>query len=214
MKVLLETKKTIFSKGEIVKTFSLTLILCITVSYVPWAEAGTLTGKIDIPGKTDSSHIVVHIENAEGRFSPPKNHPKMISQDLKFSPPTLAVMMGTTVDFPNIDPIFHSVFSISKSNPFDLGLYGQETEKFVAFINSGLVEIFCHIHSQMHGLILVLENPFFSVTTPDGIFTIKNIPEGNYHLKAWANPSLFKLKPVIVEKSETTIIDFVLTSEN
>jgi len=66
----------------------------------------------------------------------------------------------------------------------------------------------------MHGLILVLENPLFTVTTPDGFFTIKNVAEGNYHLKAWANPSLFELKPVAVGKSETTIIDFVLTSEN
>ena len=196
------------------KTFSLTPILFIILSFIPWAEAGTITGKVNIPGKTDSSNIVVHIQNVKGTFSPPKNRPKMTNQDLKFFPPTLAVMKRTTVDFPNMDTVFHNVFSISNSNPFDLGLYGQETKKSVTFTNPGLVEVFCHIHSQMHGSILVLENPFFTVTSTDGSFMIKNIPEGNYYLKAWASPSLFKIKPVEVGKSETTIIDFVLTSEN
>lgn len=196
------------------KTLSLIVFLVITTSYVPWAEGGSISGKVYLPGDTVSGHVVVYIENAKGKFPSQKKGPKMANQDLKFSPPTLPIFKGTTVDFQNMDQIFHSVFSISESNAFDLGLCGKETEKFVEFINPGLVEIFCHIHSQMHGLILVWDNPFFAVTSPDGLFTVKNVPEGKYFLKAWANPSLFKSKTVAVRKSEMTIVDFVLTSEN
>ena len=57
-------------------------------------------------------------------------------------------------------------------------------------------------------------NFFKTVITPDGSFTIKNVPEGNYHLKTWAHPSLLEVKPVTVEKSEKTLVDFLLTSEN
>ena len=37
----------------------------------------------------------------------------------------LVVQKGTTVEFPNLDAIFHNVFSVTPDNSFDLGSYRQ-----------------------------------------------------------------------------------------
>src|ERR1700736_1365344 len=39
----------------------------------------------------------------------------------RFDPEIVIVPTGSTVDFPNFDPIFHNVFSLSKTQPFVLG---------------------------------------------------------------------------------------------
>ena len=128
------------------------------------AQAGTIVGKAKVQGKQDSQNIVVYVEGATGDFQPPSVRPELNHINLSFQPSVLAVVKGTIVDFPNSDPVFHSAFSISPSNPFDLGMYQKGREKFVQFKNPGIVEVFCHIHSHMHAYVLVLDNPFFAKT--------------------------------------------------
>jgi len=195
-----------------VKTKLMIVLLLFAIGNGPMVYAGTITGKVQVPGKKDLSNIIVYLENVKGTFQAPSKRPEMNHINLQFVPGNLAVIQGTTVDFPNSDPVFHSAFSISKTNPFDLGIYGQGREKFVAFQNPGLVEIFCHIHSHMHAFVLVLENPNFGITSQDGSYTIRDVPNGNYSVKAWASPSVNNAKAVNV--SGTTTVDFTLTTEN
>lgn len=177
------------------------------------AQAGTIVGKAKVQGKQDHQNIVVYVEGVTGNFQPPSVRPEMNHINLSFQPFLLAVLKGTIVDFPNSDPVFHSAFSISPSNPFDLGLYQKGREKFVHLKNSGIVEIFCHIHSHMHAYILVLDNPFFATTEQDGSFTIPNVPDGAYTLKAWLNPSVVISKPVSIHGKQTVNLDFTLVAE-
>jgi len=89
---------------------------------------------------------------------------RVITQkDATFSPHVLPVVVGTTVEWPNRDDIFHNVFSYSEGNAFDLGLYKEEI-KTVPFNKVGRVDVFCSIHSKMHCIILVLPNPYFAKT--------------------------------------------------
>jgi plastocyanin len=177
------------------------------------AEAGTVTGKARVAGKENAANIVVYLEGVNGAFTAPQKRPEMNHINLQFQPSVMAVLKGTTVDFPNSDSVFHSAFSISPSNPFDLGLYQKGREKFVTFKNPGVVELFCHIHSHMHGFILVLENPYFATTGPDGGFSIPNVPDGNYTVKAWASPTASMTKTVSLSGDKTVNMDFTLTAE-
>lgn len=194
------------------KTKIMIFLLLFAIGNGPMVYAGTITGKVQVPGKKDLSNIIVYLENVKGTFQPPSKRPDMNHINLQFVPGNLAVIKGSTVDFPNSDPVFHSAFSISKTTPFDLGIYGQGREKFVTFKNPGLVEVFCHIHSHMHAFILVLESPHYAKTSQDGSYTIRNVPDGNYSIKAWVSPSINHAKAVSV--SGTTTVNFTLTTEN
>lgn len=176
------------------------------------AEAGTISGKARIAGKESAAHILVYLEGVQGAFKIPEKRPEVNHINLQFDPPVSAVLRGTTVDFPNSDSVFHSAFSISPSNPFDLGLYQKGREKFVLFKNPGVVELFCHIHSHMHGFVLVLDNPYFSATNAQGEFTIANVPDGDYTIKAWANPTTVMTKTVSLAGNRVINMDFTLTA--
>ncbi len=97
-----------------------------------------------------------------------------------FVPHVLAVTTGTTVDFPNSDRIYHNVFSLSKTQRFDLGRYAVGHSKAIRFDRPGIVRVFCDIHSHMNAFILVFSHPFFAVTDADGRYRIDNIPPGTY----------------------------------
>lgn len=176
------------------------------------AEAGTVSGKARVAGKDNAANIVVYLEGVPGTFKAPDKRPEMNHINLQFQPSVMAVLKGTTVDFPNSDSVFHSAFSISPSNPFDLGLYQKGREKFVLFKNPGVVELFCHIHSHMHGFVLVLDNPYFATTNPNGEFAIPNVPDGDYTIKAWASPTATMTKTVSLSGDRIINMDFTLTA--
>jgi hypothetical protein len=97
----------------------------------------------------------------------------------------LAITVGTVVDFPNNDAIYHNVFSLSKTKRFDLGRYAAGHSKSVRFDQPGIVRVFCDIHSHMTAFVLVFSHPFFAVTDEDGSYRIEEVPAGNYTVTAW-----------------------------
>jgi hypothetical protein len=100
-------------------------------------------------------------------------------------PRTLVVSPGSTVRFPNADPIRHNVFSVSPGNRFDLGLYGQGSGRSQTFKQPGLVRIFCNVHRQMAAWVLVLETPFHATVAVDGSFQVSGLPSGPGTLHVW-----------------------------
>lgn len=194
--------------------FRLAVVLATVavVAAVPVAEAGSISGKARVAGKDNASNIVVYLEGIQGTFKVSDKRPEMNHINLQFQPSVMAVLKGTTVDFPNSDSVFHSAFSISPSNPFDLGLYQKGREKFVLFKTPGVVELFCHIHSHMHGFVLVLDNPYFAMTNPEGGFSIANVPDGDYTIKAWASPTAIMTKTVSLSGDRVINMDFTLTA--
>ena len=139
------------------------------------------------------------------------NTVQVITQrDAIFRPGVLPIMVGTTVEWPNKDDIFHNVFSMSESNPFDLGLYKDPEVKKVQFKNHGRVDVFCSIHSQMNCVLLVLQNPFFASTDKSGRYRIEKVPPGTYKLKAWHQRVPPEIKEVTVPASGEVRLDFTL----
>lgn len=133
-------------------------------------------------------NVVVYLESTASM-------PEMVKDDTEqlqmaqlgetFIPHVLPVVVGSTVEFPNQDPIFHNVFSLSGTKTFDLGRYPKGESRSVIFEQPGIVPVFCHLHSDMSAIIVVLDTPFFAVPDPDGQYQIDNIPPGTYTLVAW-----------------------------
>ena len=135
----------------------------------------------------DYSAVVVWILPADGPAAPRANgkHARLIQKDKSFTPRVLAVETGTTVDFPNYDPIFHNAFSNFSGQLFDIGLYAPGTSKSFRFQRSGVVRIFCNIHPAMSAVILVVDTPYFTVSGRDGKFEIASVTPGEYRLKVF-----------------------------
>ncbi len=133
--------------------------------------------------------------------------PLVIEQrDEAFLPHVLPVVRGATVAFPNQDPVFHNVFSLSKARSFDLGRYPQGASKSVRFDRAGVVQVFCHIHSDMSAIVLVLDNPFFAVPAR-GRYVLEGVPAGEYRVVAWHERIHPVVRRVRVTPGDVTILN-------
>ena len=148
----------------------------------------------------DPWRSVVYLESAPS-LAFPDIEPYRVALDQRnetFVPRVLAITVGTTVDFPNSDRVYHNVFSLSSAKRFDLGRYPAGRSRSVRFDRPGIVRVFCEIHSHMNAFILVFNHRFFAVTTADGGYQIANIPPGRYTLVAWSEGSIRASRPVVI----------------
>jgi plastocyanin len=145
---------------------------------------GTLRGRVEVPGGEPVAYV--YVENIHGPAV--RNELKKIEQlNKQFVPPWAVVQRGTTLQFPNLDNIYHNVFSLSSGNTFDLGLYNSAGEpKTHVFDEAGAVDIYCNIHPQMAASVLVVPNRFFSRVKSDGTFEITGVPSGRRKVVAWS----------------------------
>jgi plastocyanin len=166
----------------IVRAFALALVAVVTLAAAPapidltgqaWAGAKPVADAVvwvDVPGAPRSAHPA----------------PAVLEQrDEQFTPRVLAIQVGTRVEFPNDDRVFHNVFSFHDGKRFDLGLYPVGTVKYVPFDQPGLSRIFCNIHPQMAAYVMAVDTPFFAVTDAGGQFVIHDLPSGSHPFHAW-----------------------------
>ena len=163
------------------------------IGATPAVRAATVTGAVEITNSHDAAvrkrkdytGVVVWLE-AVDRPAPAAPAPKraqMIQRDKRFTPHVIALPLGSTVDFPNFDPIFHNAFSNFSGQPFDVGLYPPGTSRSWVFKRPGIVRVFCNIHPTMSAIIAVLTTPWYTVTPASGLFTMENVPAGEYQLR-------------------------------
>ena len=138
-------------------------------------------------GPTDRRRTVVYLDPAPRAAFDVRDEPRarMDQRDEAFAPHVLAIVSGTTVDFPNNDQTYHNVFSLSRTKPFDLGRYAAGRSKSVRFDRPGIVRVFCDIHAHMSAFILVFSHRYFSVTDDEGRYRLPNVPPGIYNVVAW-----------------------------
>lgn len=116
---------------------------------------------------------------------PPAEAFVMTTERKEFVPRVLAIPRGSRVRFPNSDPILHNVFSVAKENSFDLGLYRKGPGKEKKLTEPGLVRVYCNVHHDMVGYILVLDTPYFTSPDANGEFVLKGVPRGQGRLTVW-----------------------------
>jgi plastocyanin len=110
---------------------------------------------------------------------------EMATEGKQFVPRLRIVATGANISFPNHDPFNHNVFSLSPESPFDLGVFGRGEVQSARFDRAGVVRIFCNVHAQMRGLVLVLDTGLSAQPGSDGSFTLADVPPGEYVLHAW-----------------------------
>jgi hypothetical protein len=159
---------------------------------------------------SELENVIVFIQDPPKVTPLPLTRPRMLQESETFIPRVVAITRGSTVDFPNGDPFFHDVFSLSRSATFDLGSYPRGGIKSHQFRQAGLVKVYCHIHSHMSASIMVFDHTFFTIPKTDGSFTIDNIPPGSYKVSAWHERIGENSQPVRIDAGRTADIQFAL----
>ena len=158
-----------------------------------------------------SGRAVVYLENEtlnRGKYPPPDKNPILDQKNLQFHPRVLPILVGTTVDFPNRDNLFHNVFSYSQTKEFDLGRYPRDDVRSVLFDRVGLVRVYCDIHAHMNATIIVLPHPYFATPRDDGSYVLHRVPEGKYSIVLWVDRDVADRRSIEVRAGETAEIDF------
>lgn len=177
-------------------------------------EAGVIRGIVRVPAVASSSPVldpypgranslpgrrpvqrglpedtVVWVEQvpagADSLLRTERRRPRLAQRDQAFAPRVLAVAVGSVVDFPNEDPIFHNVFSLSPVKRFDLGKYPRGQSRSVTFSKPGVVPVFCDIHSDMAAWVVVTPNGAYARPDAEGGFRLGPLPAGRYTVHAW-----------------------------
>jgi plastocyanin len=175
------------------------------------AAAGSIVGKVTMPEGEPVAYVYV-----ENMRAPAKRGEKVVIEQVrkKFSPWWAVIRLGTSIEFPNRDNIYHNVFSRSPGNSFDLGLYSSgETAKAHTFTEPGPVDIYCNIHPHMAASILVVPNGYFAKVGPDGTFKIADVPAGGRKVSAWAPNSAVVSRWIDVSADNAAQADFTLQSK-
>lgn len=196
--------------------------LGIATSLLP-VQTGSITGRVtqpDVPptsasrpsvgaiGSTahdpvDRRTAVVYLDEAPRQAfeAMPSRRARMDQRREQFVPHVLAVTVGTVVDFPNNDLLFHNVMSLAPGNVFDLGRYPKGRSRSVRFDTPGIVPIVCDIHPHMSAYVLVFSHPFFSVTDAQGRYSLNNVPAGTHTVRVWSELGVAEPRRVTVGTS-------------
>jgi len=159
---------------------------------------------------TELTNVVVFLQDAPKPPSLPATRARIVQENETFVPRVVAITRGSTVDFPNADPFFHDVFSLSRSGSFDLGSYPRGQTKSQQFRRAGLIKVYCHIHSHMNASIMVFDHPFFTIPRGDGTFTIDDVPPGTYKVSAWHERIGENTQSVRIDPGRPSEIQFAL----
>jgi plastocyanin len=131
---------------------------------------------------TDYADVAVWLESLDASQPVPVRRAQMLQKGKTFSPHLLVVTVGSSVDFPNLDPIFHNAFSSFDGQIFDIGLYPPGTSRTIQFHRTGIVRVFCNIHPTMSAVIVVVDTPYWAITDEDGGYAFTDVRPGKYRL--------------------------------
>jgi plastocyanin len=164
----------------------------------------------------ERSRVVVYLEGPapSGKSSsvPPAVQPTVQIEQLnrRFVPNMVVVPVGSTVSFPNMDPIFHNIYSLSKPRSFDLCAYDKGQTRKVTFPRPGIVEIYCHLHPNMQATVVVTPSRWYAQPDRDGRYRIAGVPPGEYTVVAWHKTAGFFRQKVAVKGDRDSTVDFFI----
>jgi plastocyanin len=183
-------------------------------------QAADVTGQVELRMSSsghsaDASGVVVWLVPTAASLqkvsaTSQKTHYRLLQRNKRFEPNLLVIPVGSIVDFPNADPWFHNVFSLYRGKRFDLGLYQAGAQRSVKFDRIGPSYLFCNIHPEMTGVVLVVDSDRFGITDKAGRYSIADVPPGRYTVRVWyenATPESLKTlqRSVTIEEGSYTM---------
>jgi len=177
-------------------------------------QRGTAVGlakdAVDDPIAYERSRVIVYLEGP--LLGSPAHHAtfRMDQANRRLSPDLLVVPVGATVSFPNEDPIFHNIFSLSKAKEFDLGSYDKGDARSVTFTKPGVVSVFCHLHPNMEATIVIAPSTYFARVDSTGEYQLPAVPPGEYTIVAWHKAAGFFRRQIVVSAGQSAGADFLI----
>ncbi len=156
----------------------------------------------------ERERVAIYVEDI--RAAAPSVTVELGQRNRKFTPEVVVVPAGSTVSFPNFDPLFHNVFSLAKAKPFDLGNYPQNQTRTVTFHTPGVVPVFCHLHPNMSAAVVVAPSQWAVKPGADGSFVLRGVPPGHHTVVAWHRSAGYFRKQVEVPPSGEVRLDFTI----
>jgi len=207
------------------------LLLFLVGCYTAAAGTGTVIGKLELENLPENRRIAVekYTGKISGKVAPPPPNiagvwlsgPKQAATPLpkklvlnqknyQFGKSLIVIPLGSTVTFPNDDPDYHNVFSLSRGKRFDLGRYkmGEKPAPSVKFEKEGLIKLNCEIHEHMKAHILVVNSKHYAATDSAGNFKLTGIPPGTYTLHGQLDRKHVWKTTVTVASGQTTTATF------
>jgi plastocyanin len=196
------------------KPYLLAGVIVLTITSGAWrlANTGRIEGTVHAAGAPAEGAVVLLTGGGVASQAPP-NEPVIIDQiELRFVPQVVAVSPGTTVAFPNSDPILHNVFSPrGPGDGFDLGTYPPGETRSRRFTEPGVHVILCHVHPDMVAYVAVVNTPYHAIVGRDGGFAIDGVPPGRYVLDVWRSRRPSDQREVTVANGSTTRVQVQLS---
>jgi len=174
------------------------------------AKVGVLNGSLKIDGKAPTGFGVVMLTPAKGGKKRTAKTRIIEQRGKSFAPHIMAVPVGSTVQFPNFDNVFHNVFSLSKSKAFDLGMYKSGESREMKFDKPGIIRLGCNLHAAMAAYLIVVDAPHYTIVGKDGAFSFKALPPGKYKVEVWNEASGDSMKSDVEIKEGDNSKDFDL----
>jgi plastocyanin len=197
------------------KSRGLFLTLSFALLWSAAAQGTEVSGRVRITGRSNANAATtnVYAELADGRTPVHPAHKKLVQKNKTFVPAVLAIPAGSTVDFPNEDPIFHNIFSLSHPERFDLGLYRAGAVKSRVFSAPATYRVFCNIHPQMTAVIMVLPTSWIVEADSTGVYRM-DLPPGRYRITAWSDRSEPASTEITVGSEAASVSDISLNESN
>jgi plastocyanin len=176
------------------------------------ATTGAIRGRVQMPGKVSQRQATEPVIMAwlEAGTPPvrPAGRARIAHAGGKFVPSVLVVVPGTTVEFVNQDRVYHNAFSVSPKMRFDLGTYSPGRSRETRFNRAGIVQIFCELHKDEMGFIVVAPDRWHTRPQPDGAFALHDLPPGSYMVRVWHPKLGGRTERVEVGGKNPAIVDF------
>jgi len=141
------------------------------------------SGTVNLASGKPAGQAVVYLEGSAK--SAPLKKVVIDQRDRRFIPRVSVVTVGTKVDFPNNDVVFHNVFTEYHSQRFDFGVYARGRSKSQVFDRPGLAVLLCSIHPEMSAYVMCVDTPYYTIADGRGRFNLSGVPEGEYTLRVW-----------------------------
>ena len=183
------------------------------------AQTGELRGRVTLGVAgvplAAVAPIVVYLEPLDGSQAGgggPQRAARMRQHDARFAPSFLVVAAGTSVEMANDDAIYHNVFSYSRPNDFDLGLYPAGETRTLVLKHAGVVKLYCSIHESMNATIVVTPTRWFHVVDAKGGYAVTGIRPGRYRAVVWAERLPPTAKQIEIGAGQREVLDWVVGS--
>jgi plastocyanin len=154
---------------------------CVELNPKQRMTEDTVTG----PGDSLKNVVVFISVGAPAPSSPPATPVILNQQNCHYVTRVLALQVGQQVKIINSDPLSHNIHPMPVTNREWNKVQLRGSPPITSsFSSPEFIPVKCNLHPWMRAYFAVLGTNHFAVTTEDGLFTLPDLPPGEYTVTA------------------------------